>query len=88
MIYDEDPFRRRPRKSTARWKRQEKCVWMATKMVKWASNDDQIIKSRLPDGRRAKFFPSVVGLSYDGRELKVIWGISVKRGYQALELYH
>jgi len=26
MIYDEDPFRRRPRKSTARWKRQEGCV--------------------------------------------------------------
>jgi len=26
MIYDEDPFRRRPRKSTARRKRQERCV--------------------------------------------------------------
>ena len=50
---------------------------MARETTKWPSNDDQIIKSRLPDGRRAKFTPSVVGLSYDGRELKVIWEISV-----------
>ena len=31
MICDEDPLRRRPRESTARRKRQERCVWMARK---------------------------------------------------------
>jgi hypothetical protein len=36
-----------------------------TKLVKWASNDGQIIKSGLSDGRRAKFLPSVVGFAYD-----------------------
>ncbi len=29
MICDEDPLRRRPRESTARRKRHERCVWMA-----------------------------------------------------------
>ncbi len=65
MIYDEDPFRRRPRKLTARWKRQERCVWMTTNLAKWASNNGQIIKSGLPNDRRAKFLPSVVGFAYD-----------------------
>ena len=37
---------------------------MTTKLVKWASNDGQIIKSGLSDGRRAKIFPSVVGFAY------------------------
>jgi hypothetical protein len=38
---------------------------MTRKLVKWASNDGQIIKSGLSDGRRAKFLPSVVGFAYD-----------------------
>ena len=37
MICDEDPFRRRPRKSTARRKRQEKGVWMTENMGKLPS---------------------------------------------------
>ena len=65
MIYAEDPFRRRPRKLTARWKRQERCVWMTTKLAKSASNNGQIIKSWLPNDRRAKFLPSVAEIAYD-----------------------
>jgi len=65
MIYDEDPFRRRLRKLTARWKRQERSVWMTTSLAKWASNNGQIIKSGLPNDRRAKFLPSEVGFAYD-----------------------
>ena len=38
---------------------------MTTKLVKWASNVGQITKSEQSDGRRAKFLPSVVGLTYD-----------------------
>ena len=38
---------------------------MTTKLVKWDSNDGQIIKSGLSDGRRVKFPPSVVGFAYD-----------------------
>ena len=38
---------------------------MATKLAKLASNDGQIIKSGLSDGRRAKFLPPVVELAYD-----------------------
>ena len=65
MIYAEAPFRRRPRKLAARWKRQEMCVWMTTNLATLASNNGQIIKSGLSDGRRAKFLPSVVGVVYD-----------------------
>ncbi len=39
---------------------------MTTKLVKWASNDGQIIKSGLSDGRRATFLPSVAEFAYDG----------------------
>ncbi len=38
---------------------------MAGKLVKWASNDGQIIKSGLSDGRRASFLPSVAEFAYD-----------------------
>ena len=65
MIYAEAPSRRRPRKLTARWKRQERCFFMTTNLAKWASNNGQIIKSGLPNDRRAKFLPSVVGFAYD-----------------------
>ena len=36
-----------------------------TKLVKWGSNDGQIVKSWLSGRRKANFFPSVVDLSYD-----------------------
>ena len=62
MIYAEAPSRRRPGKLTARWKRQERCVWMTTKLVKWASHNGQIIKSGLSEGSREEFLPSVVGV--------------------------
>ena len=35
MIYDEDPLRRRPRKSTVRRMRQGGCVWVAENLGKW-----------------------------------------------------
>ena len=38
---------------------------MTTKLVKWASNDDQIIKSGLSDGRGAIFLPSVAECTYE-----------------------
>jgi hypothetical protein len=38
---------------------------MTTNLAKWVSNDGQIIKSGLPNDRRAKFLPSVVGFAYD-----------------------
>ena len=33
--------------------------------AKWPSNNGQIIKSGLPNDRRAKFLSSVVGFAYD-----------------------
>ena len=38
---------------------------MTTNLAKWASNNGQIIKSGLPNDRRAKFLPSVDGSAYD-----------------------
>ena len=38
---------------------------MTTNLAKWASNTGQIIKSGLPNDRRTKFLPSVVGFAYD-----------------------
>ena len=38
---------------------------MTTKVVKWGSNDGQITKSELSNGRRAKLLPSVAEFSYD-----------------------
>lgn len=38
---------------------------MTANLAKWASNDGQIIKLGLSDGRGAKFVPSVVGIAYD-----------------------
>jgi hypothetical protein len=49
---------------------------MTTKMVTRASNDGQITKSGLSDGRRAKFFPSVAGWSTIGSDLTIIWEMS------------
>ena len=38
---------------------------MTTNLAKWASNNGQIIKSGLPNDRRAKSLPSMVGFVYD-----------------------
>ncbi len=50
MICDQDPLRRRPGKSTARRKRQERCVRMARKMTEWPSKRGPISKIRPSDG--------------------------------------
>ena len=50
MICDQDPFRRRPGKSTARRKRHERCVWMMRKLAEWSSGHDQTTKIRPSDG--------------------------------------
>ena len=38
---------------------------MTTNLAKWASNNGQIIKSGLPNDRRAKSLPSMIGFAYD-----------------------
>ncbi len=43
---------------------------MTTELVKWASNDGQITKSKLSDGRRAKFLPSAKGSDYNWLRFK------------------
>jgi len=43
---------------------------MTTKLVKWASNDGQITKSKLSDGCRTEFLPSVTGFDYDWLRFK------------------
>ena len=77
MIYDEDPFRRRPGKSTARRKRQEKCVWMARKMTEWPSKRGPITKIMPSDGCKGDTAPwrwdcGMISTNFDG-----IWGMSV-----------
>ena len=49
---------------------------MTTKLVKRASNEGQITKSKLSDGRRAKFFPSRRNLTTIGFDLKITWEMS------------
>ncbi len=49
MISDEDPLRRRPRKSTVKPKPRERCVWMTTNLAERASEHGQIIKIWLSD---------------------------------------
>ena len=50
------------------------------KFGQMGSQHGQIIKSGLSDGRRAKFLPSVAGMTTIGYELGVIWGMSAKLG--------
>ena len=50
MIYDEDPFRRRPRKSTARRKARERYAWMTRETTKWPSTRWPITKIMSSDG--------------------------------------
>jgi len=64
MICDEDPLRRRPRQSTARRKRQERCVWITTKLAEWASEHGRITKIGLSDGCGGETIPVAVGFGY------------------------
>ena len=50
---------------------------MMTKLVKGASNHGQFIQSDLSDGHRAKFLPSVGGMTIIGYVLEAIWEMSV-----------
>ena len=68
MICDEDPLRRRPRESTARRKRQERCVWMARKMTEWPSKRGPITKIMPSDGCIGDTVPLAVGKWYDFHE--------------------
>ena len=76
MICDEDPLRRRPRESTARRKRQERCVWMARKMTEWPSKRGPITKIMPSDGCIGDTVPwrwesGTISTNLDG-----IWGMS------------
>ena len=68
MICDEDPLRRRPRESTARRKRQERCVWIARKMTEWPSKRGPITKIMPSDGCIGDTVPLAVGKWYDFHE--------------------
>ena len=65
---DEDPLRRRPRESTARRKRQERCVWMARKMTEWPSKRGPITKIMPSDGCIGDTVPLAVGKWCDFHE--------------------
>ena len=69
MICDEDPLRRRPRESTARRKRQERCVWMARKMTEWPSKRGPITKIMPSDGCIGDTVPLAVEKWYDFHKL-------------------
>ena len=68
MIYDEDPLRRRPRESTARRLRHERCVWMARETTKWPSTRWPITKIMSSDGCNGNRVPLEMGPWYDFRE--------------------
>ncbi len=65
MNCDEDPLRRRPRESTARKKRQERCVWMARKVTEWPYNRGPISKIRPSGGCKGDTVPLAVERWYD-----------------------
>ncbi len=69
MICDQDPLRRRPGKSTAGRKQQEKCVWMARKMTEWSSWRGPITRIMLSDGGKGDTAPLALGLWYDSHEV-------------------
>ncbi len=68
MICDEDPLRRRPRESTAKRKRQERCVRMARKMTEWPSKRRPLTKIRPSDGCKGDEVPLAVGPWYNFHE--------------------
>jgi len=43
---------------------------MTTNLAKWTSNNGQITKSKLSDGCRTEFLPSVTGFDYDWLRFK------------------
>ncbi len=68
-----DDLRRRPApaqagKSTARRKRQERCVWMARKMTEWSSKRRPLTKIRPSDGCKGDGFPLAVDQWYNFHE--------------------
>ncbi len=58
-----------PPYSTARRKRQERCVWMARKMTEWPSKRGPITKSMPSDGCKGDTVPLAVPKWYDFHEL-------------------
>ena len=87
MICDEDPLRCRPRESTARRKRQERCVWMARKMTEWPSKRGPITKIMPSDGCIGIQFPwrwdsGTISTNLDG-----IWGMSAYTLVNGIEEY-
>ena len=69
MNCDEDPLRSRPRESTARSKRQERCVWMARKMTELPSKRGPTTKIMPSDGCNGDTVPLAVGLWYNFHEV-------------------
>ncbi len=68
MNCDEDPLRLRPRESTARRMRHERCVWMARKMTEWPSKRWPIAKIMPSDGCKWDTVPLAVGRWYNFHE--------------------
>ncbi len=63
-LCEQDPLRRRPRKSTARYERRESYVWTTRKLAEWASEHGPITKIGLSDGRGGKNIPTAVQFGY------------------------
>jgi hypothetical protein len=68
MTCDEDPFRRRPRKSTPGYERRERCVWMARKMTEWPSEQRPFKKIRTSYGCNGDGIPLAVDRWYNFHE--------------------
>ena len=78
MIYDEDPFRRRSRKSPARQKRWEKCVWLVENWAEWASGHGQLTKIGLSDSCGGETITTRCNFGMIAMNLEVIWEMSDK----------
>ena len=65
MICDENPFRRRLRKSMAKWTRREGCVYITTKLAEWASERGQLAKFKSSEGCGGNAVPWAVECRYD-----------------------
>ncbi len=76
MIYDEDPFRRRPGKSTARRTRQKGSVWMTENMDKWPSKHRKSEKSGHRLTAEKTLFPRRWYGGMISANLEVIWEMS------------
>ena len=57
----------------ARYKQRERCVWMTTNLVEWASGYRQITKNRPSDANRGKTFQRRCNLGMFRAGLKIIW---------------